>query len=112
MAKPRGNILLHRHLGEEGVALKQQADPPLLGRQINAGLAVKQNPLAQNDAPAIRADQACQTPQGQTFAAARGAQQAQDPALGGQIDPEREAAETCLKFSAQHRGPSFPEGSP
>ena len=42
-AQTNQDILLHGHVGEQGVLLKQIPDPPLLGRQIDAPIAVKEH---------------------------------------------------------------------
>ena len=64
------HVLLHGHVGEQGVVLEQQTHIALLGRQVDALSAVEQHPAIQHDAPLVWPDDACNAAQGHAFAAA------------------------------------------
>ena len=64
-------------MGEEGVVLKEIAHPPLLGRQVDFGLAVKEDPAVQDDSAPVRPQQPGNTAQAHALSAAGGPQQGQ-----------------------------------
>ena len=64
------DVLLHRHIREQGVVLEQQAHVPLLRGQVDALLAVEQHPAIQHDAAAVGLDDARDAAQGHALAAA------------------------------------------
>ena len=91
--QPGGDVLLHRHGGEQGVVLEQQAHPPLLGPQVDLFLRVEQHPAVHHDAARVRPLDARDAPQGHGLAAARGPQQGQHLVPGGKGRVQPEAAQ-------------------
>ncbi len=79
-------------MGEEGVLLEKVSHPPLLGRQVDAGHAVKKGRAVQEDFPPVRGQNSRNAPEGDGFPAAGGPQQGQGPGL-------------CLKLYTQVKIP-------
>jgi hypothetical protein len=71
-----GDVLPHREVREQRVALEHHVDRPLVGRQVRPG------PAVQHDAARGRRLEARQHAQQRALAAARRAQQREDLALG------------------------------
>ena len=79
------DVLGYGHVGEQGVLLEQIADPPGLGRQVDACRLVEEDPAVQHDPALIGAQDAGDALEGHAFAAAGGPQQGQDlPGLRGE----------------------------
>ena len=75
------NVLLHAHVGEQGVVLKHRVHVPLVGLGVGHVLALQQHPAL------VGVLQPGDDAQGGGFAAARGAQQRDELPLGRlQID--------------------------
>ena len=92
-AQAAQDILRHRHIGKQGVALEQVAHPTPLRRQVDALFAVEQSLTVQDDAPPVGPLDPGDALEGHALAAARGAQQAQHAALGFEPDLEEEASQ-------------------
>ena len=103
------DILLHSHIGEQGVVLEQQSHAPLLRRQVDVPVTVKQHPPVQHDASAIRLYNACNASQCHAFAAAGSAQQSGGGVAGGKGSTEGEAVQLFFNvdFKAHFRAPAF-----
>ena len=103
------DILLHSHVGEQGVVLEQQPYAPLLRRQVDVLHTVKQHPPVQHDASAVRLYNACNAPQCHAFAAAGSAQQGGGGVAGGKGSTEGEAVQLFFNvdFKAHFRPPAF-----
>ena len=67
------DILLHRHIGKQRILLKKIADTPLLRGQIDVLFTVKQHPIIQYNAPAVRPFNAGNAFERHALAAAGGA---------------------------------------
>ena len=74
VAQSEGDVLIHRHIGPEGVVLKQEAHLPLVGRHIDPRLAVKHHGVPDGDPAAGGGLQPGDHPQGGGLSAAGGAQ--------------------------------------
>ena len=108
-AQAAQNVLGHRHIGEQGVALEQVAHPPPLGGQVDALFAVEQGLAVQDDTPPVGPLNAGNAFEGHALAAARGAQQAQHAALGFKPDLEEEAAQILFNvYQKAHRRTPVP----
>ena len=80
--QPEGDVLAHRQVREEGVALEDRVDLALVGRQVGDVLAVEQDP------PLVGLLEPGQDPQQRRLAAARGAEQREElPAPDRQRHP-------------------------
>ena len=103
------DVLLHRHVGEQGIVLEQQPHTPLLGRQVDAFFAVKQHPAVQHNAAPVGLDDAGDAAEGHAFAAARGPQNRRGGVSGGEPGPEGEAVKGFFNvdFQAHARTPAF-----
>ena len=75
VGKAKGNVLIHRHVGPQGIVLEQEAHLPLVGGDVDAQAAVKHHLVANGDAPAGGGFQTGNHPQRGGFAAAGGTQQ-------------------------------------
>ena len=75
---PHGNVLGHRHVGEEGVILEEIAYFPLLRGQVNATLRVEEYLIIQHNAAPVGFFDPGDALEGEALAAARGTQQAGD----------------------------------
>ena len=69
-----GDVLLHRHIGEEGIVLEQKAHVPLLRGQVDVPGRVEQHPAVEDDAPLVGGDHPGDAPEGHALAAAGGSQ--------------------------------------
>ena len=107
--QPAKDILLHSHIGEQGVVLEQQPHAPLLRRQVDVLRTVKQHPPVQHDASAVRLYNACNAPQCHAFAAAGSSQQSGGGVAGGKGGAEGEAVQLFFNvdFKAHFRAPAF-----
>ena len=88
---PHGNVLGHRHVGEEGVILEEIAYFPLLRGQVNATLRVEEYLIIQHNAAPVGFFDPGDALEGEALAAAGGTQQAGDLAalcLKGAVQPE------------------------
>ena len=103
------DILLHGHVGEQGVVLEQQPYAPLLRRQVDVLCTVKQHPPVQHDASAVRLYDACNASQCHAFAAAGSTQQSGGGVAGGKGGAEGEAVQLFFNadFKAHFRPPAF-----
>ena len=103
------DILFYGHVGEQGVVLEQQSHAPLLRRQVDVPVTVKQHPPVQHDASAVRLYDACNAPQGHAFAAAGSTQQSSRGVAGGKGGAEGEAVQLFFNanFKAHFRAPAF-----
>ena len=110
-AQAAQDVLPHRHVGEQCVILKQIAHLPLLGRQVNFFVGIKQRHAVQHDAALVRRFHTGDAFQGQAFAAAGGPQQAQHGGgvvLGLKADVQRERAVGFADVHQQtHRRTAF-----
>ena len=73
-----GNILLDRHVGKQGVILEQIPHVPLLRRQVDLSLGIKQDFSVEDDAPLIGLLDARDAFQRHALAAAGGSEQSQN----------------------------------
>ena len=103
------DILLHSHVGEQGVVLEQQSHAPLLRRQVDVLCTVEQHPPVQHDASAVRLYDARDAPQCHAFAAAGSSQQSGGGVAGGKGGAEGEAVQLFFNvdFKAHFRAPAF-----
>ena len=103
------NVLFHRHIREESIILEQQPCAPLLRRQVDVLLTVKQYPPVQHDAAFVRLHDAGNAAQGHAFAAAGRAQQGSGDVSGGKCSPQGEAIQLLFNvhFQAHARPPAF-----
>ena len=75
LARSGADILLDRHVREQGVLLKQVADAALLRRQVDMPLAVEQRAAVQHDPAPVRAHDTGDAAQRHALAAAGRAEQ-------------------------------------
>ena len=75
VAQAKGDVVIHRHVGPQGIVLEQKAHFPLVGRDVDAQVRVKDHLVADGDAPAGGGLQPGDHAQGGSLAAAGGAQQ-------------------------------------
>ena len=75
IGQAEGDVLVHGHVGPQGVVLEQEAHLPLVGGDVDAQAAVEHHLVADGDAAAGGRLQARDHPQGGGLAAAGGAQQ-------------------------------------
>ena len=103
------DILLHRHMGKQGVILKQQPHPSLLGRQVDPPFTVEQHPAIQHNAAPVRPDNPRDTAQGHAFAAARRPQNRGGGVSGGEPGAEGKALKGFfdVDFQTHGRTPAF-----
>ena len=90
----RGDVLPHRHVGEQGILLEQVPHLPLLGRQVDFGSAVVESDAVQDDLSRIRRQDAGDALEGHGLAAPGGPQQGQRLVL-------------CLKSDGQVKIPQL-----
>ena len=96
-----GDVLADRHVGKQGVLLKQVAHLTLLGRQVNVGGAVVQGLAIQLDDALVGPQNARDAPQCHALAAAGGAQKGQSLVLGCEIGLELEGAQLLADTDGQ-----------
>jgi hypothetical protein len=56
--RAEGEVLAQGHVGEEGVVLEDVTAGAALGREVDAGFGVKEDAIAEDDAAAVRGDEA------------------------------------------------------
>ena len=107
--QPAKDILLHGHVGKQGVVLEQQPHAPLLWRQVDVLRTVEQHPPVQHDAPAVRFYDASDAPQCHAFTAAGSAQQSGGGVAGGKSGAEGKAVQLFFNvdFKAHFLPPAF-----
>jgi len=88
---------------EERVALKDVADPPLLGREVDRGGRVEEHTIVHHDAPRVRADQPREALEGQRLAGARRPEEPHDGLLGTPAHVEREPGIPFDDLDGDHR---------
>ena len=106
----RGDVLPHRHVGEQGVLLEQIPHPPPLGRQVDPGGAVIQGDAVQLDVPLVRRQDARYALEGHGLAAPGGSQQGQRLVPGLKPDLQAEVSQLLLNVHGErhYRPPPFP----
>ena len=106
----RGDVLPHRHVGEQGVLLEQVSHPTPLGRQVDPGGAVIQGDAVQLDVPLVRRQDTRHTFEGHGLAAPRGSQQGQRLVPGLEPDLQPEIPQLLLNVHGErhYRPPPFP----
>ena len=77
-ADRRHDVLLHAHVGEEGVALEEVSHAALLGREVDARLGVEEHAVVEHDASLVGPHYSRDALEGEGLAAARGAQEGDD----------------------------------
>ena len=95
-AKPAEDILLHRHIGEKRVVLKQVAHAPLLRGQVDLLLRIEQHPPVELDMTLVRLLDPGDAFERHAFAAARGAQQAGHAVRSREMHVETKRAQLLL----------------
>ena len=98
MVHPGEDILLHCHMGEEGVVLEEVAHLPLLGGQVDALFPVEEGASVQHDAPPVGGDDASDALEGHRLAAAGGPQKAQGAAAGLEGDLQLKGPEVLFNI--------------
>ena len=74
-AETKADVPGDRQMRKQRVALEDVADPPLLRRQIHAGLRVEQHAVVDDHAPGVGLDQAREALERQRLAGTRGSEQ-------------------------------------
>ena len=98
------NVLLHGHVREQRVLLKQVADVSLLRREADASLAVEQDAPVQNDTPLVRPHRTGDALQRNAFAASGRAEQTERRPVGFQSDRKAEVAEFLFNGYRKRHG--------
>ena len=103
------NVLTDIHIGKEGIVLEKVPCVPCLGREADMLFAVKQGPAVQHNSALVRALDAGDALEGQTFAAAGGAQQTRDPVFTGKGSMKGKGPQGLLNvhFKAHAASPPF-----
>ena len=95
------DILLHAHVREQRVLLKEITDLALLRRQVDLLFAVKEHAVAEHDAPAVGRHDARDALQGHALAAARGAEQRHRLIRRFKLGMQRERTELFFNIDGQ-----------
>ena len=86
VGQAEGDVLVDRHVGPQGIVLEEEAHLPLVGRDVDAHVAVEYHLVANGDPAAGGGLQSGDHPQGGGLAAAGGAQQGHKGVVGnGQV---------------------------
>ena len=101
------DVLPHGHVREERIVLKQVADLPFLGRQVDVLFGVEQHRAVQLNMPPVRPFDAGNAFEGKALAAARGTQQTGDAVFGFKLgvqgkgpQPSRDVHDQAHAFTA------------
>ncbi len=108
-AQADGHVPLHRHVGKQSVALKEEAHPALLGREVHSRRAVKEDPSVQRNPPPVRPVDTGDAFEGRALPAAGGPQQGQGLArLRHEVHGQMKRSKALLYPGGQgHERPSF-----
>jgi hypothetical protein len=105
-----GHVLLHVEVGEERVVLWNVADPPVLGRGIDARFGVEEGGARQRDAPRVGPQHAEQQAQERALAGAIGPGDEQGLVGSGERHVQVERAHPLLHAELKHGGDPQPRG--
>ena len=97
----RAQVLLHRHVGKQGVVLKQQSHIPLLRRQVDSVFAVEQGHAVDFDVSPVRSRHSGDASQGHGLAAAGRPQQTVETVPGVKGDIQMEIPHLFLDIHKQ-----------
>ena len=105
-----GDVLPHRHVGEQSVLLEQVPDLPPLGRQVDSGGAVVKGNTVQLDVSLVRRQNAGDALEGHRLAAPRGPQQGQRLIPGVELDRQMKISQglSDVHGKRHYRLPPFP----
>ena len=112
LARSGANILLDRHVREQGILLKQVTDAALLRRQVDMLLAVEQRAAVQHDPAPVRAHDTGDAAQRHALAAAGRAEQRHGLVFRLERHAQVERAEIFLDIDRNtHAAAPFPRFS-
>ena len=95
------DVLLHRHVREEGVLLEQVPHAAALGREVDAALAVKKRLAVEDDAAAVGRHDARDALERHALAAAGRAEQRRRPVFGFELHAQRERVQPLFDVHKQ-----------
>ena len=101
---PIGQVLEHRHMGEQQRVLEHIAQAPPRHRHIHPGLGIEQGLAVHRDPTFIRLDQSGDHVDDGRFARAGLPEQGRDPLAGLEGDIDRDGTEGLLRLYIQRHG--------
>jgi hypothetical protein len=114
VAQPESDVVGHREVREQRVALEHVADTALLRRHVDPGVSIEQDTPSEGDPTGVRPDQSGQALQRQRLAGSRGTEQHGHAVAGAPGHVEREAGQPLRQpyLQAGHRGAAHAARAP